>query len=155
MNVFVVEDTPAFNKLMTSYLKSNKIGEIYSFLSGEECIAGLDVKPDIVLQDYDMTGINGIETMKKVKERYPETEFIFLSGQTSIKVAVDAIKLGAYDYIIKDEYAPDNAINKIKRIISIIKLKEEKKAFKFYTTITGIFLAATWIFAILRFINVI
>jgi DNA-binding NtrC family response regulator len=128
--IFIVEDDPGFNTLMTSYLTSKNKWEIHSFQSGEECLNRLELKPAIFLQDFDLPGINGIEVMKSVKYRLPETEFIFLSAQTNIKVAIEVLKLGAFDYIVKDSGAKENAINKIDQILMVKKLLEEKRADK-------------------------
>lgn len=124
--VFIVEDDPGFNMLMTSYITGKNKWNVHSFDSGEKCLEQLHLKPDIFLQDYDLPGLNGVEVMKQVKQRLPETEFIFLSAQTDVKVVVDAIQLGAFDYIVKDNYAKENALNKIDQIIKI-KILEKKE----------------------------
>lgn len=146
MLIFVVDDDVAFNKLIVAYLtKFLPASTIKSFYKGEDCISGLVEKPDIIIQDYDMPGINGIETMKNVKKVYPDTEVIFLSGQSDFQVVIDAIKLGAYDYIVKDNYAKDNALNKITKIIRYNKLKGEKMTYRFYVFLTLLIIVLSWI----------
>ena len=56
---------------------------------------------DVVILDMNMPMMNGIEAMKRVKEIEPTTEVIVLIGQGTIENAVQAIKLGAYDYLTK------------------------------------------------------
>jgi DNA-binding NtrC family response regulator len=128
--IFVVEDDPGFNLLITSYLKAKNKWEVFAFENGEECLTKLNLNPEIFLQDFDLPGINGIEVMKKVKRDLPETEFIFLSAQTNIKIAVEALQLGAFDYIMKDAGAKENALNKIDQILKINKLQSEKQSGK-------------------------
>ncbi len=123
-HIVIVEDDMIFNKLISAYLASKGYNSISTFYSGEECIEKLDRKPDIVLQDFDLPGMNGVETMKKIKEKYPQSTFIFLSGQTNISIAVDAMKQGAYDYIIKNAFAKEDALNKIKNVTYIEQFKE-------------------------------
>jgi DNA-binding NtrC family response regulator len=126
--IFIVEDDPAFAKLTekTLYASGQKNVKIYH--TGEDCISDIqNSKPDIVLQDFEMPGLNGIETMKKIRSFYPDTEFLFLSGQSSIKVAVEALKQGAFDYIVKDEVAQHNVVQKVGKIQYIRKLQHEKK----------------------------
>jgi DNA-binding NtrC family response regulator len=125
--IFVIEDDPGFNMMMTEYLKSKNKWDVYSFITGEECLEKLDLNPSIFLQDYDLPKMNGIEVLKHVKKVLPEAEFIFLSAQTEIKIAVEAIQLGAFDYIVKDGHAKSNTLNKIDQVMKIKKLQEEKK----------------------------
>jgi DNA-binding NtrC family response regulator len=126
--IFIVEDDQAFSKLVEKSLRGAGFTNLKIYLSGEKCIEEIQgIKPDIVLQDFEMPGINGIETMKKIKAVYPDTEFLFLSGQSSIKVAVESLKQGAFDYIVKDEAAQHNVKQKIKKILYIHRLIQEKK----------------------------
>jgi DNA-binding NtrC family response regulator len=128
--IFIVEDDPGFNKILTSYLTAKHKWDVHSFQSGEEAIEQLNLNPEIFLQDFDLPKMNGIEVMKQTKRRLPNTEFIFLSGQTNIKVAVEALQLGAYDYIVKDGNAKENALNKIDQIIKFKNLMHEKQSNK-------------------------
>jgi DNA-binding NtrC family response regulator len=128
--VFIVEDDPGFNTMMTSYLTKKDKWNIYSFYSGEESLEKIDLKPDIFLQDLDLPGINGIEVMKRAKQKLPVTEFIFLSAHSDINTVVNAIQLGAFDYIEKDSHAKENALNKIEQVCKIIDFLDERKADK-------------------------
>ncbi len=70
--------------------------------SGAETIEKMQEKDfDVVILDMNMPVMDGIETMKKVKEMEPTTEVIVLTGQGTIENAVQATKLGAYDYLTK------------------------------------------------------
>ena len=64
--IFVVEDNPVYNKLVVSYLKTNKFTNVEAFLSGEEVLKAMERQPKIIIQDYLLDGMNGIE--RKVKE---------------------------------------------------------------------------------------
>ncbi len=133
--IFIVEDNPVYNKLVVNYLNSKKFNNIESFSSGEECLKRIDQKPDIVIQDYLLEGIDGIEVLKATKKLYPNTEFIFLSGQDNIDVAINTMKLGAYDYIVKDQMALKKMVEKISKIIAVQNLIRSNKRYK-----TGIIL---------------
>jgi len=76
--IFVVEDNQLYNRLVVSYLKTNKFTNVESFLTGEEVLKNMHKNPDIVIQDYLLDGISGIEVMIKAKKNYPNVEFIFL-----------------------------------------------------------------------------
>lgn len=124
MLIFVVEDDVIFNKLLTVYLTTKNIGVVKSFLSGEACLESAGEHPDIILMDYDLLKKNGLETMKEVKLHSAKTEFIFLSGQGSIKTAMATLEEGAFGYIIKDMDAKENAFYKI---LELKKVIEERK----------------------------
>jgi DNA-binding NtrC family response regulator len=139
--IFIVEDNSVYNKLVVSYLRSQKFTRVESYLSGEECIKNIGKKPDIIIQDYLLEGINGIEVLKMTKKIYPETEFIFLSGQDSVDVAINSMKYGAYDYIVKDQMALKKMVDKINKIISVQDLVRSNKRYKVGVTFFFIALA--------------
>jgi len=121
--IFIVEDNSIYNKLIASHLRSNNFLRIESFLSGEECLKNLHKKPDIVIQDYLLNGINGLEVLKETKKKNPKTEFIFISGQDNIDVAVDTIRHGASDYLVKNQFAFKKMIDKIHDLRNTPKTK--------------------------------
>lgn len=128
--IFVVEDNQMYNKLVVSYLKTNKFSNVESFYSGEDAIKNLDKNPDIVIQDYLLDGMTGIEVLIKAKKSNPNVEFIFLSGQDSIDIAINSMKYGAYDYIVKDQMALQKMVNKIHKINSVTELVKSNKRYK-------------------------
>ena len=140
--IFVVEDNSVYNKLIVSHLHSHKLTRVETFASGEECLKNLQLKPDIIIQDYLLEGINGLDVLKATKKRFPSTEFIFLSGQDSIEVAINSMKYGAYDYIVKDRFALKKLTDKIKRIMITQELITNNKRYKMGITLFILALAA-------------
>jgi DNA-binding NtrC family response regulator len=70
--------------------------------SGEEALTHLAKQPaDVVVLDVRMPGMNGIETLRKIKELSPLTEVIMLTGHASLEVAREGMELGAFDYLMK------------------------------------------------------
>src|SRR5262249_30374131 len=70
--------------------------------SGEECLRKIEESPyDLVLLDIWLPGIDGIETLRRLREKAPDTRVIVISGHATIATAVAATKLGAYDFIEK------------------------------------------------------
>ncbi len=128
--IFVVEDNHVYNKLIVSFLKTNKFTNVETFYKGEEAITAMDKQPRIVIQDYLLEGMNGIEVLKKSKKVAPDVEFIFLSGQDSIDIAINTMKYGAYDYIVKDQMALKKMVNKINKILSVTQLQKSNKRYK-------------------------
>lgn len=128
--IFVVEDNQMYNKLVVSYLKTNKFTDVESYLSGEEALNNMTKNPDIVIQDYLLEGMTGIEVLIKAKKTNPDVEFIFLSGQDSIDIAINSMKYGAYDYIVKDQMALQKMVNKINKINSVTELVTSNKRYR-------------------------
>ena len=90
--------------------------------------------------------------MQQIKKKCPDSEFIFLSGQTNVKVAVNALQDGAFDYIVKDNHSKENALNKVEQIIRLKQLEIDKKKYKFSTKSLVTLLVITWIFLFLYYI---
>ncbi len=150
--VFIVEDDAAFNKLISSYIKTKTEYEVYSFLSGEECLEKINRKPDVVLMDYDLPFRDGIEVMSVFKKKSPASIFIFLSGQTNVKVAVEALKEGAFDYIVKDNHAKENALNKIDQALRLRHLEKDQRSYKMIIRILAGVIVLSWIALFLYFL---
>ncbi len=138
--IFLVDDDQAFRRMIDAYLKQHHLTRVRQFSSSEEMFERFSKeKPVIVIQDFDLGPgkLNGIETLSRAKSINPQIDFIFLSGQSSIEVAVEAIKKGAYDYVIKDEYAKESLLNRIKKNIFQERLVRNQK----YIKIAGIIFA--------------
>jgi len=71
--------------------------------SGKDALAHLEEDKDIevVLLDAKMPGLDGIETLKRIKMKWPLVEVIMLTGHSTLDSAINAIKIGAYDYLLK------------------------------------------------------
>jgi DNA-binding NtrC family response regulator len=128
--IFVVEDNQMYNKLVVSYLKTNKLTNVESYLTGEDALKNMHKNPEIIIQDYLLEGMTGIEVLIKAKKTNPNVEFIFLSGQDSIDIAINSMKYGAYDYIVKDQMALQKLVNKINKITSVTELVKTNKRYK-------------------------
>ncbi len=151
--IFVVEDNQMYNKLVVSYLKTNKLTNVEAYLSGEDALRNMDKNPDIVIQDYLLEGMTGIEVLIKAKKTNPNVEFIFLSGQDSIDIAINSMKYGAYDYIVKDQMALQKMVNKIQKINSVTELVKSNKRYKIGVVLffvgLGVLVVATLVLALL------
>lgn len=148
--IYVVEDNKIYNRIVTEQLKKNGYSNIKSFVSGKECLQSLEKGkyPEIVLQDYTLGDMTGLEVLKRVKSVSSETEFVFLTANESMEVAVNTIKYGAYDYIIKDEVALEKVVNKINKIGLLLDLNDKNKQIKIFKIAFIMLLALIVILAI-------
>ncbi|MCW8897824.1 MAG: sigma-54 dependent transcriptional regulator [Flavobacteriales bacterium] len=123
--IYVVEDNEWYNKLLVHNLSLNPDFVVESFLNGKELVAALAKKPDVVTLDYRLPDINGESLLKKIKDYDPNIEVIIISEQEEIETAVDLLKAGAYDYIVKSKNIKDRLINTVNHIKKNAKLKNQ------------------------------
>jgi DNA-binding NtrC family response regulator len=128
--IFIIEDSVIYKDLIVGYLQSKGYKNLKTFKNGEECLKEMNTKPDVIILDYSFSGINGLELMIKVREDSPETSFIFLSGQNDVELAVKIMKLGADDYIVKNEKAPYNLVKSIEHLLTETKQEKVSQGFK-------------------------
>ena len=116
-SVFIVDDSEYDLQLMKRYLNlfPNKALDnsvqliIEGYGNSKDCLRELYRKPDIVVLDYyldtfDDRIANGLELMKQIHDRSPDTQIVFVSGQTDKSITAELIKYGAFGYVAKDQY---------------------------------------------------
>src|SRR5512146_2756064 len=70
--------------------------------NGKEALRAMEARPfDVVLLDLRMPGMDGMAVLKTIKERWPESEVVVITGYPSLETAKEAVRLGAYDYLAK------------------------------------------------------
>ncbi|MDZ7725566.1 MAG: sigma-54 dependent transcriptional regulator [candidate division KSB1 bacterium] len=100
--IYVVDDDKNIGKMIEASLRKEGKYEIKTILSGEACLKRIqDEVPDLALVDIQMPGIDGIETLRKIKEMYHDLPVIMMTAHGTIERAVDSMKLGAYDFFTK------------------------------------------------------
>lgn len=154
--IFIVDDDQMQSSMLQDYLSKYSTFNIHVFGSGEECLKNLSLDPQIVFLDYnfDKAGkdaMNGVEILKEIKAQKPNTEVVMISGQDRIDVAVNTMKYGAFDYIVKSESAFHRSENVIFNIIKRLKLQGEAKLYKKLTFTFGIALALLIIIVIILY----
>jgi DNA-binding NtrC family response regulator len=145
--ILVVDDDQPLNVMICKYLEKQGFVNVKGYYSGEELFEAIGKeKSPVIIQDYELPGINGVDILKKVKSKNPLAEFIFLSGQSSIEIAVDAIKNGAFDYIVKDNFAKENVATKIRNLLKIKRLTREKQLFSYGLVVFIFLFVITWFY---------
>lgn len=103
MKIAVVEDDRFYIQLVHSTLEKEGYKEVHLFTSAAELFNHKGGIPDIVILDYKLGEIDGLEVLKQIKAHNEITQVIFLSGQEDMKVVIESLKLGAFDYIDKTD----------------------------------------------------
>ena len=100
--IMLVDDEVSFVETMAKRLDKRNLETLKAF-SGEECLTLLKTNQnlDVIVLDVKMPGIDGLETLKKVKSNYPLIEVIMLTGHATIEAGINGMKLGAYDFLMK------------------------------------------------------
>lgn len=145
LKIFLIEDDPFFGEALKYHLKLNPDFDIHLFKNGKECISNLYLKPDIICLDFGLPDITGDKLLKRIQETNNKIPIIIISGQEEIEVAVDFLKSGAKDYIVKNEHTKDilwNSIIKIRENLQLVNevadLKEQlEQKYSFEKTIIG------------------
>ncbi|MBW2206962.1 MAG: response regulator [Deltaproteobacteria bacterium] len=100
--VMLVDDEVPFVETMTQRLKKRDL-RVISAHSGEESLEMLakNQNLDVIILDVKMPGMDGIDTLKEIKKGYPLAEVVMLTGHATVETAIEGMKQGAYDYLMK------------------------------------------------------
>lgn len=124
--VLIVDDNEWMASLVGQHLKSLGFTNIIICLSGQEAVDSLHLVPKLVVLDYSMPGLTGLDTLKRLQAQAPNLPVIFLSAQENMDVSLDSLRYGAFDYVIKN----DNCLEQISKVIKRIKaLERNAKSF--------------------------
>lgn len=100
-NVLLVDDEEQFLEALSQRLKARGL-KVDTVTSGEDALKRVeDHNFDAIVVDLAMPGIDGIETLKRIKEKRPDLEIIMLTGHATVKSGIEAMKLGAEDFLEK------------------------------------------------------
>lgn len=125
--ILVIDDDVDMCLLLKRFLSKNGY-EVTLSHNGKKALEELEnAEPNLVLCDFRLEDIDGKELLIKIKERYPRTPVIIVTGYSDIKVAVDVMKLGAYDYVTKPLF-PDEILLSIKTALQKSAAKQENIA---------------------------
>ncbi len=125
-NVLLVDDEEGFVGTMTKRLTKRDFN-VFSAFSGSKALEQLEEHDsiDVIILDVKMPGMDGLETLQEVKKKYPLVEVIMLTGHATVESAIDGMKLGAFDYLMK----PCDLDQLVKKVTDAMakKLKHEEK----------------------------
>lgn len=120
--ILVVDDEALILDLAVMLL-STRGYEVITAKSGDECLATVErEKPSLVLLDYMMPGMDGMTTLREMRQRFPDTYVIMLTGKGNEQIAVEVMKAGAADYILKP-FRNQNLIERIENVLRIRRIE--------------------------------
>ena len=107
IRVLLVDDEQQFLDQLSERLRIRNY-EVTACLSGEEALEIVNkYNFDVVVLDVAMPGLDGTETLREIKRLKPLTEVIMLTGHATVESAIEGMKLGAYDYLLKPAKTED------------------------------------------------
>lgn len=158
LKVFIVEDNEWYRKLLVHTISLNPDYEVSAYETARELIAGLDEQPDVITIDYRLPDMLGTELIGKIRQACPEAAIVAISEQEDIETAVELLKLGAYDYIVKSNDIRNRLLNTLQHLQKQSKLiqrietleKEVQVKYDFEQTIIGQSPAVVRLFQLLQ-----
>ncbi len=128
--IFIIEDDEWYTELLSYTLGLNPEYEIEIYRTGKDALKNLYKRPAAITLDYGLPDMKGAEVLKKIKELYPELPVVVVSAQEEIGVALELLKEGAYDYIIKNDETKDRIWKVMTNIRDLHELKNKNDELK-------------------------
>jgi DNA-binding NarL/FixJ family response regulator len=126
--IFTIDNSPVYRKIIKSCLEALDYKNIHTYSNCEE-MQSAKLTPDIIIldQDFGNKQMKGLDFFIRYKVTNPNVHFIFLSSNTKIEIAVDSIKFGAYDYIIKSRIGLERMVMRINGLVNNQKIIRAQK----------------------------
>lgn len=105
--IFIVEDDAWYGQLLHYHLSLNPDDTVYLWTSGQECLDNMYLQPNVITLDFGLPDIKGDKLLQKLRQRWPEVPVVIISAQSKIATAVQLLKAGAADYLVKDDNLKD------------------------------------------------
>lgn len=122
--ILVVDDEESLRLSLKFKLKSAGF-EVDVAVDGEDALQKLKARPaDAVLLDINMPRMSGIETLTLIRQQYPQTETIMLTGFADFSTAIECLKIGAKDYLVK----PVDTTELVTRLRSLVRSRSTERA---------------------------
>jgi DNA-binding NtrC family response regulator len=127
--LFVVDDDMICLEMTRQLLEMQGCTDVRVFTTTADFLNNLTEEPLAVFLDYNMDNLNGIEVLKKIKRFNPDIFVVMVSGQDNISIAVNSLKYGAFDYIVKSDITEEllgRVLIKISQTQEIIERRNRK-----------------------------
>lgn len=130
LRVFVVEDDLWYGELLVHHLSLNPDNQVQRFESAADLLEALSERPDVITLDYTLPDMKGDVLYKKIRAILPDAMVIMISGQEDIATALNLLREGVYDYLVKNEETKDRLWNAVNNIRKNLALRDEVQALR-------------------------
>ena len=121
--ILLVDDEEKFVEMLAQRLEARGL-EVGTAFSGDEALARLKEKDfDVIILDVLMPGKDGVDTLREIKQLKPLTEVIMLTGHATVETAINGMKLGAHDFLMK----PTETKDLVDKITNAYRRKTEQE----------------------------
>lgn len=128
-NILIIDDDPSICKILSKFLQKSGYA-VQTAFSGKQSLSLLKKQQfDLIICDYNLGDINGLELLSIINGSYPEVMVIFISGYGDIQTAVDLVKEGAFHFLTKPLY-PDIILKTVEEALSQKKPQKTRPAEK-------------------------
>ena len=101
--IHIVDDDPVFAKFILSHIQSNGYDRVKSFESGEKFLESLNENPAVVLLDFSLKGLNGLDIIREIKRQKPRIKIVVVTIVNDPKLEDECLRMGAADYLVKED----------------------------------------------------
>ena len=140
VNIFLVEDNELYALILDEQLKNMANIKLTTYPSAEEAIKNLHLSPDLIILDYYLEGMNGMDALKEIKNKNPNIPVIVLSSQKDTQVAVDTLQAGANNYFNKRKLHIGDLNSVINKVCSDKMTRENNFIFQLKISKQNIFI---------------
>ncbi|PKP46877.1 MAG: regulator [Bacteroidetes bacterium HGW-Bacteroidetes-11] len=123
--IFIVEDNNLYANLLQHNLALNPDFDVEIFATGKDCLSNLYKMPSLITVDYSLDDMTGTDLLKKIHAQNPDIPVIIISGQEDVTTAIELLKEGAVDYLVKNEDTIPRLWNSMRLIREKLALLEE------------------------------
>jgi DNA-binding NtrC family response regulator len=125
--IFVVEDNEWYGELLHHRLTQNPNHTVRRFTTARDCLSHLNEQPDVVTLDYSLPDAKGEQVLRQIQEQLPAAAVIVVSGQEDVGTAVTMLRLGAYDYLVKNNDTLARISNCVGKVEQQVRLRRENE----------------------------
>ena len=101
--IHIVDDDPVFTKFLHSHIKSHGYDRVKTFESGESFLNYRGENASVVLLDFSLKGLNGMDVIREIKKRRPKAKIVIITVINDPKLEEDCLRMGAAEYLVKEE----------------------------------------------------
>ncbi|HAW58246.1 MAG TPA: DNA-binding response regulator, partial [Bacteroidales bacterium] len=137
LTILIIDDEESIRNELAEYLQNNNFKVLMAEAASEALNLLNTYEIDVVFLDIRLPGINGIELLKIIKEEFPQTEIIMISGHGEMQSVIEAMRRGACDFLPKPFSLTEvtSAIERTRRFIDLNnRLKEVENSFNLFAT---------------------